>query len=155
MQELNTLAQGVEDKALKEKLQTLENQLRASNQQQEETRDQAIRASLNLGAFLCTKMLDDGQYLDFLQKNYSLNCESEDKDPSCDMRKGKLDEQKDRLTIVRSWHQPKVIAERWLYRPSTSFCRLATFSFILAMLASICWISGPAPWLRSTFMASL
>lgn len=49
-------------------------------------------------------MLDDGQYLDFLQKNYALNCESEDKDPSCDMRKGKLEEQKDRLHKLSRYH---------------------------------------------------
>ncbi len=89
--------------------------MRASNQQQEETRDQAIRASLNLGAFLCTKMLDDGQYLDFLQKNYSLNCESEDKDPSCDMRKGKLDEQKDRLHKLSRYYASSLVESASLY----------------------------------------
>lgn len=115
VQSLNTLASGVEDKALKEKLQALENQLRASNQQQEETRDQAIRASLNLGAFLCTKMLDDGQYVDFLQKNYKLNCESADKDASCDMRKGKLDEQKDRLHKLSRYYASSLVESATLY----------------------------------------
>jgi hypothetical protein len=115
VQSLNSLASGVEDKALKEKLQALENQLRASNQQQEETRDQAIRASLNLGAFLCTKMLDDGQYLDFLQKNYKLNCESSEKDASCDMRKGKLDEQKDRLHKLSRYYASSLVESATLY----------------------------------------
>nr|WP_256353217.1 SUMF1/EgtB/PvdO family nonheme iron enzyme [Pseudomonas sp. PDM30] len=115
VQSLNSLASGVEDKALKEKLQALENQLRASNQQQEETRDQAIRASLNLGAFLCTKMLDDGQYVDFLQKNYKLNCESADKDASCDMRKGKLNEQKDRLHKLSRYYASSLVESATLY----------------------------------------
>lgn len=115
VQSLNSLASGVEDKALKEKLQALENQLRASNQQQEETRDQAIRASLNLGAFLCTKMLDDGQYVDFLQKNYKLNCESADKDASCDMRKGKLEEQKDRLHKLSRYYASSLVESATLY----------------------------------------
>ncbi|MDD2055049.1 formylglycine-generating enzyme family protein [Pseudomonas putida] len=115
VQSLNNLASGVEDKALKEKLQALENQLRASNQQQEETRDQAIRASLNLGAFLCTKMLDDGQYVDFLQKNYALNCESAEKDASCDMRKGKLDEQKDRLHKLSRYYASSLVESATLY----------------------------------------
>jgi hypothetical protein len=114
-QALNSLASGVEDQALKEKLQALENQLRASNQQQEETRDQAIRASLNLGAFLCTKMLDDGQYVDFLQKNYALNCEAAEKDPSCDMRKGKLDEQKDRLHKLSRYYASSLVESGTLY----------------------------------------
>jgi len=115
VQSLNNLASGVEDKALKEKLQALENQLRASNQQQEETRDQAIRASLNLGAFLCTKMLDDGQYVDFLQKNYKLNCEGADKDASCDMRKGKLEEQKDRLHKLSRYYASSLVESATLY----------------------------------------
>lgn len=115
VQSLNSLASGVEDKALKEKLQALENQLRASNQQQEETRDQAIRASLNLGAFLCTKMLDDGQYVDFLQKNYKLNCEGTDKDASCDMRKGKLEEQKDRLHKLSRYYASSLVESATLY----------------------------------------
>jgi hypothetical protein len=115
VQSLNSLASGVEDKALKEKLQALESQLRASNQQQEETRDQAIRASLNLGAFLCTKMLDDGQYVDFLQKNYKLNCEGADKDASCDMRKGKLEEQKDRLHKLSRYYASSLVESATLY----------------------------------------
>jgi hypothetical protein len=115
VQSLNSLASGVEDKALKEKLQALENRLRASNQQQEETRDQAIRASLNLGAFLCTKMLDDGQYVDFLQKNYKLNCEGTDKDASCDMRKTKLDEQKDRLHKLSRYYASSLVESATLY----------------------------------------
>ena len=115
VQSLNSLASGVEDKALKDKLKALENQLRASNQQQEETRDQAIRASLNLGAFLCTKMLDDGQYVDFLQKNYKLNCEGADKDASCDMRKGKLEEQKDRLHKLSRYYASSLVESATLY----------------------------------------
>ncbi len=114
-QELGDLASGVEDKALKEKLRTLENQLRASNQQQEEARDQAIRASLNLGAFLCTKMLDDGRYLDFLQHNYQLNCGGGEQDPSCDMRKAKLDEQQDRLHKLSRYYASSLVESASLY----------------------------------------
>jgi len=115
VQSLNTLASGVEDKALKEKLQALENQLRASNQQQEETRDQAIRASLNLGAFLCTKMLDDGQYVDFLTEKLQAQLRSRRKDASCDMRKGKLDEQKDRLHKLSRYYASSLVESATLY----------------------------------------
>jgi len=115
VQALGTLASGVADEALKDKLKALENQLRASNQQQEETRDQAIRASLNLGAFLCTKMLDDGKYLDFLQKNYELNCSAAEQDASCPMRKGKLDEQKDRLHKLSRYYASSLVDSATLY----------------------------------------
>ena len=115
VQALEALASGVEDQALKDQLKSLENQLRASNQQQEEARDQAIRASLNLGAFLCTKMLDDGQYLDFLQKNYDLNCAAGEQDPSCPMRKGKLDEQQDRLHKLSRYYASSLVESASLY----------------------------------------
>ncbi|MCR2153258.1 hypothetical protein NSX49_23655, partial [Salmonella enterica] len=75
MNELNTLAGTVTDKKLKEQLAGLEGKLRASNQQQEEARDQAIRASLNLGAFLCTKLKDDGEHRNLLRDVYKSTCE--------------------------------------------------------------------------------
>lgn len=115
VQALGALASGVTDEGLKEQLKNLENQLRASNQQQEEARDQAIRASLNLGAFLCTKMLDDGRYLDFLQKNYNLNCSGAEKDPSCPMRLSKLDEQKDRLHKLSRYYASSLVESATLY----------------------------------------
>lgn len=115
VQELSKLASGVDDQILKDQLKNLENQLRASNQQQEEARDQAIRASLNLGAFLCTKMLDDGKYLDFLQHNYSLNCAAEGDDPSCPMRKEKLEEQQDRLHKLSRYYASSLVDAGMLY----------------------------------------
>ncbi|WP_414705808.1 SUMF1/EgtB/PvdO family nonheme iron enzyme [Pseudomonas sp.] len=115
VQTLNNLASTVDDKALKEKLQALESQLRAANQQQEENRDQAIRASLNLGAFLCTKMLDDGQYLDFMQQNYTVTCEGSDKDSTCDKRKAKLDEQQIRVHKLGLYYASSLVESASLY----------------------------------------
>ncbi|MDZ5602466.1 SUMF1/EgtB/PvdO family nonheme iron enzyme [Pseudomonas sp. RP23018S] len=114
-QALSQLASVVADQAIKDKLKALENQLRASNQQQEENRDQAIRASLNLGAFLCTKLLDDGRYLDFLQKNYALNCAAGTDDTSCPMRQGKLDEQQDRLHKLSNYYASTLVEASTLY----------------------------------------
>ncbi|WP_177431052.1 MULTISPECIES: formylglycine-generating enzyme family protein [Pseudomonas] len=115
---LEDLASSVEDQGLKDQLKTVENQLRASNQQQQEARDQAIRASLNLGAFLCTKMLDDGQYLDFLQKNYAANCKAGEEDPTCGMRKTKLDEQGDRLHKLSRYYASSLVDSGSLYGQS-------------------------------------
>lgn len=114
-EELGELALGVEDTLLKEKLKTVENELRASNQKQKEASDQAIRASLNLGAFLCTKMLDDGVYLDFLQKNYELNCKDEEQENSCQMRQAKLTEQDDRLHKLSRYYASSLVESASLY----------------------------------------
>lgn len=115
VQALEALASDVEDQGLKSQLKSLENQLRASNQRQEEVRDQAIRASFNLGAFLCTKMLDDGQYLDFLQSNYDLNCVGDEQDSSCPMRKNKLNEQQDRLHKLSRYYASSLVESATLY----------------------------------------
>ncbi|MFK3816285.1 formylglycine-generating enzyme family protein [Pseudomonas sp. NPDC089407] len=112
---LEELASNVEDQALKTQLKTVEGQLRASNQQQQEARDQAIRASLNLGAFLCTKMLDDGQYLDFLQKNYASNCKAGEEDPTCGVRKVKLEEQEQRLHKLSRYYASSLVESGSLY----------------------------------------
>jgi len=115
VQTLKILSSEVEDKKLKEKLKTLENQLRASNQKQEEARDLAIRANLNLGAFLCTKLLDDGEYLDFLNRNYEINCKNADADVSCPGRKVKLDEQIDRLQKLGLYYGSNLVEASSLY----------------------------------------
>ncbi|MGO1617340.1 MAG: SUMF1/EgtB/PvdO family nonheme iron enzyme [Oceanisphaera sp.] len=116
VEELEELASGVEDIALKAKLNKLENQLRASNQKEKEAQDLAIRASLNLGAFLCTKMLDDGRYLDFLQHNYVLNCEDTDEPgSSCDKRKAKLGEQEGRLHKLSRYYASSLVESASLY----------------------------------------
>lgn len=113
--QLGKIVSSVEDTALKEQLRSLESQLRASNQQQDEARNQAIRASLNLGAFLCTKMLDDGKYFDFLQHNYSINCDIENPDKSCGVRKERLDEQSERLKKLSRYYASSLIDAATLY----------------------------------------
>ncbi|MGE8637461.1 MAG: formylglycine-generating enzyme family protein [Achromobacter sp.] len=115
VKQLSDLASGVQDKALSDKLKVLEGQLRASNQQQEEARDLAIRASLNLGAFLCTKLKDDGLYVEFLQKNYRMTCESGDADPSCDKRKKQLGDQQDRLHKLGRYYASSLVESSTLY----------------------------------------
>lgn len=60
-------------------------------------------------------MLDDGKYLDFLQKNYALNCSAAEQDASCPMRKGKLDEQKDRLHKLSRYYASSLVDSATLY----------------------------------------
>ncbi|OVZ90185.1 hypothetical protein CBW58_15670 [Yersinia frederiksenii] len=113
---LGNLASNVDDAALKQKLKDLENQLRASNQKQQEERDQSIRASLNLGSFLCTKLQDDGRFLDFLNHNYELLCKAKDaSDANCTNRKVKLGEQSDRLQQLTGYYASSLVDSATLY----------------------------------------
>lgn len=113
---LGSLASGVDDMDLKQKLKNLENQLRASNQKQQEERDQSMRASLNLGSFLCTKLQDDGRFLEFLNHNYELLCKNKDaSDANCAIRKAKLGEQSDRLQQLTGYYASSLVDAATLY----------------------------------------
>lgn len=71
---LEKIAQGVENKELKNKLKSLEDALRASNQHKDEQRDQAVRSALQLGAFLCTDVSDLNKRYTEYQKRYDTLC---------------------------------------------------------------------------------
>ncbi|PAU77570.1 formylglycine-generating enzyme family protein [Halomonas salipaludis] len=130
--QLAELASGVDDDGLQEQLQSLERQLRASNQRQEEARNQAIRASLNLGAFLCTKLEDDGVFYDFLADNYRLNCEGDDPDASCAMRQSRLTEQEQRLQGLSRYYASSLVEAATLYGHESIAHQVEVFSEILS-----------------------
>ncbi|MFY2607457.1 formylglycine-generating enzyme family protein [Achromobacter ruhlandii] len=113
--ELNTLAGTVTDKKLKEQLAGLEGKLRASNQQQEEARDQAIRASLNLGAFLCTKLKDDGEHRNLLRDVYRSTCEDGKTDATCERRKQLLSSHERRVEGVTQYYASSLVDAATLY----------------------------------------
>lgn len=144
--QLAELASGVEDDALQEQLQSLERQLRASNQRQEEARNQAIRASLNLGAFLCTKLEDDGVFFDFLSDNYRLNCESDNPDASCAMREARLTEQEQRLQGLSRYYASSLVESATLYGSEPIAQQVEVFSEILSRNPQL---SGLGPYLQT------
>lgn len=130
--QLAELASGVKDGALQTQLQTLERQLRASNQRQQEARDQAIRASLNLGAFLCTKLKDDGKYVDHLAENFDINCKGDTPDPSCAMREALLNQHEQRLTGLSHYYASSLVESATLYGHDAINQQVAIFSEILS-----------------------
>lgn len=144
--QLAELASGVEDDALQEQLQSLERELRASNQRQEEARNQAIRASLNLGAFLCTKLEDDGVFFDFLADNYRLNCEGDDPDASCTMRQTRLTEQEQRLQGLSRYYASSLVESATLYGREAIAQQVEVFGEILSRNAHL---SGLSPYLKT------
>ncbi len=131
---LGSLASGVDDAALKQKLKDLENQLRASNQKQQEERAQSIRASLNLGSFLCTKLQDDGRFLDFLNHNYELLCKDKDaSDTNCANRKSKLGEQSDRLQQLTGYYASSLVDAATLYGADSLKHEVSVFEQMLTI----------------------
>ncbi|WP_333495252.1 formylglycine-generating enzyme family protein [Kluyvera sp. CHPC 1.251] len=144
---LGSLASGVEDAGLKKKLKDLENQLRASNQQQQEERAQSIRASLNLGSFLCTKLQDDGRFLDFLNHNYELLCKDKDSsDANCALRKTKLGEQSDRLQQLTGYYASSLVDSATLYGQEGLKQEVSVFDQMLTLNKRL---SGLKPFLTA------
>lgn len=131
---LGNLASNVDDAGLKQKLKDLENQLRASNQQQQDERDQSIRASLNLGSFLCTKLQDDGRFLDFLNHNYALLCKDKDaSDTNCANRKAKLGEQSESLQQLTGYYASSLVDSATLYGQDGLKREVSVFEQILTL----------------------
>lgn len=106
---LNTLSTQVEDEALKKQLAELKNTLRANAQLRDEQRDQAIRTSLQLGAFLCTKLKDDGEFYDRLITLHNKNCPAGTKDATCERRQEQVNEHKKTLDFVVSYYADTLV----------------------------------------------
>lgn len=85
---------------MKKQLAELKNSLRANAQLRDEQRDQAIRTSLQLGAFLCTKLKDDGEFYDRLIALHEKTALQALKMPHVNDVKSKLTNIKKRSTLL-------------------------------------------------------
>ena len=115
VQELSELAGALEDAKLKEQLLDLEGKLRASNQRQEEARDQAIRASLNLGAFLCTKLRDDGRFLEQINKTNREICGGANAPAQCEGYRLNIERREYELTSTTQYYAATLVDAATLY----------------------------------------
>lgn len=106
---LSELFGQVKDDALKKQLEQLRGQLRADSQQRDEQRDQAVRSSLQLGAFLCTKLKDDGDFLDRLEGLYSKSCATQDSDGVCARRLEQMQSHRKTLDFMVNYYADTVV----------------------------------------------
>jgi hypothetical protein len=119
--EIASIASGVQDDALKQQLEKLRGDLRANTQARDEQRDQAIRSELQLGAFLCTKLKDDGMFLDTLEGNYKRSCGAGEDDSMsrCDARKEQLEGHRKVLDFMLNYYADTVVSGALNYTPAT------------------------------------
>lgn len=106
---LTAISEKVQDEAVRNQLTGLKNELKANAQLRDEQRDQAIRTSLQLGAFLCTKLKDDGEFYDRLATLQQKNCTAETKDSTCEKRQEQLNEHKKALDFVVSYYADTLV----------------------------------------------
>lgn len=119
--EIGTIADSVQDDALKKQLEKLRSDLRANTLARDEQRDQAIRSELQLGAFLCTKLKDDGEFLDTLDGNFSRSCGKDGSEPQarCDARKEQLDGHRKVLDFMLNYYADSVVGSALNYSQAT------------------------------------
>jgi len=109
----------VQDDGLKKELEKLRAELRANGQLRDEQRDQAIRTSLQLGAFLCTKMKDDGEFLDRLNQLYSKTCAADSQlDANCSRRQEQLGQHQKALDFISSYYADTLVDMGTTYNKS-------------------------------------
>lgn len=119
LQNLNAFSAKVQDDGLKKELEKLRAELRANGQLRDEQRDQAIRTSLQLGAFLCTKMKDDGEFLDRLNQLYSKTCAADSQlDANCSRRQEQLGQHQKALDFISSYYADTLVDMGTTYNKS-------------------------------------
>lgn len=119
--EISSIASGVQDDELKKQLEKLRNDLRANTQARDEQRDQAIRSELQLGAFLCTKLKDDGLFLDTLEGNFERSCGANSEEPAarCEARKEQLEGHRKVLDFMLNYYADTVVSAGLNYTAAT------------------------------------
>ncbi|MBI6549585.1 SUMF1/EgtB/PvdO family nonheme iron enzyme [Xenorhabdus sp. VLS] len=107
---LSNISAQVQDTAVKKQLERLRADLRANAQLRDEQRDQAIRTSLQLGAFLCTKLKDDGEFYDRLTGLYEKTCKAgSELDANCSRRQTQLDQHKKTLNFIVNYYADTLV----------------------------------------------
>ncbi|AFI88616.1 SUMF1/EgtB/PvdO family nonheme iron enzyme [Pectobacterium parmentieri] len=110
LQNLNEISAKVQDETLKKQLEQLRGELRANSQLRDEQRDQAIRTSLQLGAFLCTKMKDDGEFFDRLNQLNAKTCAAGNQlDDNCSRRQEQLGQHQKALDFITSYYADTLV----------------------------------------------
>ncbi|MCC8366736.1 SUMF1/EgtB/PvdO family nonheme iron enzyme [Xenorhabdus sp. PB61.4] len=107
---LGSISSKIQDASLKKQLAQLRADLRANAQLRDEQRDQAIRTSLQLGAFLCTKLKDDGDFYDRLVGLYGKTCKSgSELDANCSRRQTQLEQHKKALNFIVNYYADTLV----------------------------------------------
>lgn len=107
---LQSLSTNVADEALKKQLEEVRERLRVNIEARDEQRNQAIRSGLQLGAFLCTKLKDDGNFVDFLASGVERNCTGEDAaSDTCERRREKVNEHKAVLDFILNYYADTIV----------------------------------------------
>jgi formylglycine-generating enzyme required for sulfatase activity len=121
LNEIAVIASGVRDDGLKQQLEKLRSDLRANAQARDEQRDQAIRSELQLGTFLCTKLKDDGKFLDVLESNYASSCGSSGEEPAarCETRGKQLERHREVLDFMLDYYADSVVSSGQNYSRET------------------------------------
>lgn len=113
---LANITNKLEDEQTKKELEALRAELRSNAQARDEQRDEAVRSSLQLGAFLCTKLKDDGEFFTRLEGIYNKNCADTPDDETCVKRKTQLDEHQNVLNFTVGYYADTLVSDGLNYK---------------------------------------
>lgn len=105
----------LDNPSIEQQLQNLDLMLRGSNQKQEEIRKQAIRSSMQLGAFLCAQIQRDDAVLTQLDTRYNESCALADAAQSCEAQAAELGEYRQRFEDLGHYYASNLVEAVSLY----------------------------------------
>ena len=120
VERLGSLLSGLKDDKLKNELETVRTELRASNQMRDEQRSLAIRSALQQGAFACSLLKREGDFYEPVAKIYERDCsKTEGLDESalarCNKLKSANDDRKRALDLVVNIYSDGIIQAGTIY----------------------------------------
>jgi hypothetical protein len=120
VERLGSLLTGLKDDKLKNELETVRTELRASNQMRDEQRSLAIRSALQQGAFACSLLKREADFYEPLAKIYERDCsKTAGLDDSalgrCSKLKSANDDRKRSLDLVVSIYSDGIVQAAGIY----------------------------------------
>lgn len=118
---LEKLAAGTTDAAIQQELNRARDELRISNQSQQEQRERAIRSSLQFGSFLCTQMNQIGRHLERGKDFLKVSCDPNNPrsgEEACKNIRNSLDQTQISLDTVSGLYSDSIVELGSIYTPS-------------------------------------
>jgi len=118
---IDKLAASTTDADIQQELSRVKDELRTSNQRQQEQRERAIRSSLQFGAFLCTQMNQVGRHLQRGKDFVKTSCDPDkprSSEETCKRMNSSLDQTQIALDTVSGLYSDSIVELGTIYSPT-------------------------------------
>ena len=118
---IDKLAASTTDAQVQQELSRVKDELRTSNQRQQEQRERAIRSSLQFGAFLCTEMNQNGRYLQQVKGFLQTSCDPDkprSSEETCKKIENTVSQTQIALDTVSGLYSDSIVELGTIYSPT-------------------------------------